>query len=167
MTLHVSFEQFSETAKRVLGISEAYLSAAHHGTTITSVHPSHERLVTAWVAMPLNEVKKRLEKDGLKVFEGSWTHDGELSDGMSELATVHVAAVSYLSGEDQPGVWIDAFQSQPTQVQVLKGMYEEFRSTGEMPEVSFEEFVRLAKPTVVVASPPEIAGYLDAKESDC
>ena len=117
--------------------------------------------------MPEIEVKSRLEKDGFKVHEGSWTLDGEPPANVRDLAAVHFAAVSYLSAADQPGVWIDAFPSQPSQVQVMKTLYEEFRSTGEMPEVSFEEFVRIAKPNVVIVTPSEIGNYLDLKQPGC
>lgn len=167
MTLHVSLEQFTETAKRVLGHGDAYIHTSHHGTSITAVHQTLDRIVSCWTPLSVNDVRKRLEKEGVKLFDGVWAHDGEIPSGYSELASVHIAAVSYRGEGEQPGVWIDAFEAQPTQVQVLKGLYEEFKSTGEMPEVSFEEFVRLAKPNVVIASPAEIAGYLEAKEPGC
>jgi hypothetical protein len=78
-----------------------------------------------------------------------------------------VAAVSYASGTNQPGVWVDAFEGPPTTVQVLRSVYEEFRKNGEMPEVSFEEFVRIANPNVAIVTPPELAAYLQAKQNDC
>jgi hypothetical protein len=42
-------------------------------------------------------------------------------------------------------------------------MYEELRETGELSEVSFEEFVRLANANVVVVTPAQLRGYVMAK----
>jgi hypothetical protein len=47
---------------------------------------------------------------------------------------------------------------------VLKAMYDEFRATGEVDEVPFEEFVQLANATVVIVSPVEIESFLKQKE---
>lgn len=167
MTLHVTLNQFSETAKRVLGTNDAYLKSTPRGTYVTAAHPNQERMVAAWHPGPASEARATLQKKGMTVHEGAWALDGETPGEPSEREEIHIAAVSYISEDAQPGVWIDAYQTLPTQVQVLKALYEEFRETGEMPDVSFEEFVRLAKPNVVVASPPEIAGYLEAKYTEC
>ena len=66
-----------------------------------------------------------------------------------------------------PGVWVDAYSEQPSAAMALKGLYDEFRSTGEVGEISFEEFVRLALPNVVIVSPLEIEKFIESKEPDC
>lgn len=108
-----------------------------------------------------------MEKAGFKVHDGSWTLNGEAPANAHELETMHIAAVSYLSGGDQPGVWVDAFLGQPTTIQVLRAAYDEFISNGEMGEASFEEFIRLAKPNVAVVSPAELSSYLESKREGC
>ena len=45
--------------------------------------------------------------------------------------------------------------------EVVKRLYEEFRETGELAEVAFEEFMKLAVPTIVVVGPEEIQRYVE------
>lgn len=167
MLLHVTFDEFAEAAKRVVGAKEAYVRADAGGVILTAAHPTENRLVTTHGHVSVEEAKKKLTAAGLTVHEGAWTIDGESILDEMDLSNVHVVAVSYLSGTNQPGVWVDAFENQPTTVQVLRALYDEFRSTGEMPEVSFEEFVRLANPNVAIVSPSELAGFVEAKQSGC
>ncbi len=42
-------------------------------------------------------------------------------------------------------------------------MYDEFVEHGELGEVSYDEFVRLAKPTVVIVRPDELASFSEPK----
>lgn len=167
MTLHVSYDEFAETAKRVLGQSEAFVCASPRGTYLTAVHATESRMVSSLCHVSPAEAKARLTKAGMKVHDGVWTLDGEAPEGDIDYSTVHVAAVSYRTEADQPGIWVDAFSGLPTRVQVLRELYEEFRGNGEMPDVSFEEFVRLANPNVAIVSPSEIAGYLEARRENC
>jgi hypothetical protein len=72
---------------------------------------------------------------------------------------LYVGGISYRTDGESPGIWIDAYRQQPTHAHVLRSMYAELTDTGEMPSVSFEEFVRLANPTVVVSSPTELKAF--------
>jgi hypothetical protein len=49
-------------------------------------------------------------------------------------------------------------------MQVLKSLFDEFRDTGELDEISFEEFVRQANPNVVIVSPSELQSFLTQKD---
>ncbi len=167
MVLHVSFDDFSEAAKRVLGSNDAYLTAGAKGTMVTAAHAKEERLVVASSSLSMDEAKKRLKAAGMSVHAGAWALDGDPPHEQARLEEVHVAAVSYLSATKQPGVWVDAYDAKPSTVQVLKALYEEFRENGEMPEASFEEFVRIANPNVAIVTPAELEGYIEAKRPDC
>lgn len=100
----------------------------------------------------------------MQPFEGVWMFD---TDGIlqeEEQPEAFIGAVAYQSEADEPGLWVDAYPTMPTQAQVLRGLYEDFQSTGEVnDQVSFEEFVRLAKPTVVVVSPNEVRSFVGEK----
>ena len=87
---------------------------------------------------------------------------GEEGDDLTE---IYVAGVAYRTESGPPGLWMDAYAVQPTQVQVLKSMYDEMTSTGQMAEVSFEEFVRLSESNVVVAGPNDLRSFLALKEA--
>jgi hypothetical protein len=159
MTLHVPFESFAESVKRILRHRQAFVATHPRGSLCTAALPAERTVVAAVLeGVGVDEAKRRLAKDGLEVFDGSW-----LPAESAPSALPYIASVSYVSSEPTPGAWIDAFPSLPTSVQVLRVMYEEFRGTGELKEVSFEEFVRLANPTVVIASPSEIERYLQGK----
>ena len=111
------------------------------------------------------EIRAKLQKDGFEVREGEWTDSGEgASDRIGE-RQAHIAAVAYVSREKTPGLWLDAFPAQPVTGAVLRSFYDELAANGEIPEVSFEEFVRLASPNVIIVGPSEIQGFLDQKEN--
>jgi hypothetical protein len=163
MTLHVPFEAFPEAVKRILRHREAYVSEEGDHVVVTASLPA-ERVVVACVAegFTLEAAKEHLRAGGMDVREGVWHLADSPQRGAGRKAP-HVAAVSYASGEGKPGVWVDAFETPPTKVQVLRAMFEEFRNTGELPEVSFEEFVRIAVPTVTLVTPTELARYVADK----
>lgn len=165
MTLQVPFESFPAVLERVLGIRHVFLTAHSSGTLVTAAEPGRTALVASVAPLPVPEARKFLEEAGLEVFDGAWSGvDG--TNLACENAEAYVASIAYQSTEGRPGVWVDAFPSLPTQVQVLRAMYDEFRETGELSDVSFEEFVRLANPTVVILSPSDLRSFLGQKAGE-
>jgi hypothetical protein len=164
MTLQVSFDQFAETVKRLLNQEEAYVSPHPAGTLVTSAKPEKGIVVAAITPLNPDMVSASLKDLGITVFHGTWlTSEEMLSTEPIQSTASFIAAVSYRSTSDKAGVWVDAYPSLPTQVTVLKAMYEEFRQTGEVDDVPFEEFVQLANPNVVIVSPAEIESFLRQK----
>ena len=103
-----------------------------------------------------------LIESGLEVFEGEWSEDR--TEASEEEPALYVAAIAYRSKERAPGLWVDAFESPPIQGQVLKALYDEFLENGEIQDVSFEEFVRISEPTVVIVSPEDLSAFARSKE---
>ena len=167
MTLHVPFDEFPDTVKRLLGHSEAYLEMRARGVVATAVHSSEERMVATSTPLTFTDARKALEKHGMTIYKGRWSLEVEPDMEPIDLQRAYIGAVAYESGEDRPGIWVDVFSELPTQVLVLRALYEEFRSTGELTDVSFEEFVRLGKPNVAIVSPAEIAKFIEQKEPGC
>lgn len=167
MTLHVPFDEYPETVKRLLDHSETYLELRSKGVIATAVHPKSDRLVVSATHLTLTDARKVLEGRGMTVHLGRWSLEVEPELEPLELRNAYIGAVAYVSSEERPGVWVDVFPEMPTQVLVLRALYEEFRTTGELADVSFEEFVRLGKPNVAIVSPAEIATFLEAKEPGC
>ena len=58
---------------------------------------------------------------------------------------------------------MDVFPLEPTPAEVLKKIYKEFKESGELRELGFEDFVQLAHPNIVILTPEQVQGYL--KES--
>ena len=164
VVLQVPFEQFVSTVERVLeGVREAYV-IKHFKHSLITASKGGETVVASMVELKPDEVKKHLKAEGFQAFEGRWTDDVALEHESDVLSDVFIAGVAYKTEGGPPGLWIDAYTAQPTQVQVLKTMYEEFLKTGEMQEVSFEEFVRISEANVVIASPSDLRSFLAQKE---
>ena len=164
MTLRVPFEQFSETVRRVVGGKEAFLFPTDSGCVCTAFDVAKRVRVLSKEPGPPNAAKEKLEKSGMVVRSGYWAEGDE--DVPEPTAPVpYIASVSYQAGNHQSGIWVDAYESLPTVAQVLRALFDEFSETGELGEVSFEEFVRLARPNVVIVTPSELASYLSAKEA--
>jgi len=164
MVLHVAFEDFADTVKRVVGDSSEAYAASENGVTILTASAAGEGTVVASVTKSsVEEAKVELQKAGLRVFEGRWTDDLMLEKESVVLTDVFVSGVSYKTEAGAPGIWVDAYPVQPSKVQVLKAMYEEMLQTGEMANVPFEEFVRLSDANVVIVSPQELRTFVSQK----
>lgn len=160
LTLTVPLESFAAAVRRHAPGSPVYVARFGRGVRATAALPSGPRVV-ANGTMAVDEATHVLAADGLEVLPGQWT--SEVDDAFSGAHEAYVAAVAYQSTEDMPGLWVDAFPEVPTTVHVLRTMYEELSQTGEMSDVSFEEFLRLANANVVILSPREIEGFVAAK----
>ncbi len=164
MTLQVTFDRFAETVKRMLNHEEAYVSPHAAGSLVTSAKPDRAVVVASVSPNAPEVVTSMLLEQGLVVYPGTWlTPEEVLADSAQQTATF-IAAVSYKSSSDKAGVWVDAYPSLPTQVTVLKTMFDEFRDTGELEDIPFEEFVQLANPNVVIVTSAEIESFLKQKE---
>jgi hypothetical protein len=166
MTLNVPFDQFAKTALRMTQAKDVFVSGHGSGSLVTAADPEKSLLVISYTDLVVAVAKDRLSKAGLDPHDGIWKLTDEVVTEEMASAHVYIAAVAYKSGETMPGVWVDAHATLPTQIQVLRAMFDEFRQTGELPDVSFEEFVRLSEPNVVIVAPNELQSFLD-KKSDC
>lgn len=165
MILHVEFDQFAPTVERLLHAKEAYIR--HHGgtTVVSAAQPDKHAVVASSVRETVEHVRSRLEKEGFEVHEGEWTDAGESPADRLGDRQCYIAAVSYVSREKMPGLWLDAYPAEPVTGSVLRAFYDELEGNGEIAEVSFEEFIRLANPNVVIIGPSEIQSYLNDKEN--
>jgi hypothetical protein len=165
MILHVEFDQFLPTVKRMLDSKDIYLRL-HGGTAVlTAASPAKPIVVASAVNGELGQIRQRVENEGFTVYDGEWTDAGEgASDRLGD-RQAYIAAVAYQSRERVPGLWLDAYPTAPAQGVVLRAFYDELLQNGEIPEVSFEEFIRLANPNIVIIGPSEIQSYLADKDT--
>jgi len=162
MILQVPFEHLAETLKRVLKHKDVFVTARGPSTIVTAASDDRLTMVLSLASSNVLDTRALLEKDGLEVYDGGWHTEG-LLDIEVDTATPHVAAVAYLSQDSAPGLWVDAYESLPTQMAVLRALYDEFRETGQIGDVAFEEFVRLAQPTVVITTPDELHSFVSER----
>lgn len=160
MILTVPYSEFLETAKR-FDIGEVFVEPAEKGVVLTGLLPNRDHVLRAWTEEDRTAVERELTPLGFLVLTGEWTRDAVSPD--HTLDRCWVAAVAYVSDKKMPGIWVDAFDAEPTPAQVLKAVYDEFLATGELNEVSMEEFVRLAEPNVVIVTPSSLKSFLEAK----
>ncbi len=169
MTLQVPYESFSAARERTCPDAEVFVSVQSGWTLVCCADPKSDTLVASATRRGVGKVKEDLAALGLEVLDGSWFGDGAIHFP-DESADCFVAAVSYATSAG-PGVWLDAYAHMPTQVQVLRSMYDELCETGELEGTDFDTFIRLANPNVAIVSPREIEGYLERNatrdRSDC
>jgi len=159
MTLQVPFRNFISAVSRHLERPLVYLHRDGATTTISAADPGRGVVVTATTDEAPNKIKERLDHEGFSVADGLWT-EGQMSTREEEGAETYIGAVAYRTRDESPGLWVEAFPSEPTPAVVLQAIYAEFETHGEMGQVSFEEFLRLAKPTVVIVSPEQVANFV-------
>lgn len=165
MTLHVELDSFAEETKRHTGGQLAYISRLENKTHVTSANPTTGIVVSASTKLSLEETRKTLADQGMQVSHGAWESTvSRASDSLGELP--FIAAIAYKSSEEMPGIWVDAFEDQPSPATALKAIYDEFRETGEVGDISFEEFVRLANPNIAILHPADIERFLE-KSGEC
>lgn len=160
MTLEVPFEGFVEAVRKLVGNLPVFATPENGGTRLSAADPTKGIRVVAYSPKDPGPVTEALAKDGLRVVEGRWIPD----DAPAAAGDVHIAAIAYRTGGSQPGLWVDAFPEMPAAMQAIRTMYDEFRKSGEVADVSFEEFTRLAEPTVVILGPSEVRGFAAAKD---
>lgn len=163
VVLSVPYGEFADAAKR-LGISEAFLESELGTITLTACIAGPGHVLRTTLRADADKVQSELGPLGIAVYPGKWSAGDELVDGPQ--STLWVAAVAYVSDKKAPGVWVDAYDAEPTPAQVLKAIYDEFRSSGELNEVSMEEFVRLAEPNVVIVPPTALNSFAEAKRAE-
>lgn len=162
MILRVSFDTFAREARGRLGTDCAYLTQTSDCVLATAGDPMIDLTVASFTLFTIQQARIELEAQGLKVSDGCWALRPEELPVAND-QTAYISAVSYRTRETKPGIWVDAYPQEPSPAEVLRRMYDEFRETGELGEVPFEEFMKLASPNVVVISPNEVRRYLAMK----
>ena len=163
MVLTVPFDQFPAAAKVAHG-KDVFLSSQGSRVLVTLADISKNLIVVSTSDLPLEEAEAKLGAAGFNVSEGRWSDPSLAIEASVPASDAYVAAVAYQSRDSMPGLWMDAYPTQPTPQIVLRALYDEFKSNDEIGNASYEEFLKLAKPNVVILPPGEIATFLRQKE---
>ncbi len=158
MTLSVAYDKFADTLKKMGMSKEAFIAETDGRIIVAAYSAERQCFVSCESTKSKAETLSDLEKSGFTVIECRWDA-GTPAEPSDDATPQFVAAVAYKAKGQQVGVWVDAFPYQPTQAQVLHAIYDEFKMHGEVGELGFEAFVRLANPTVAVISSPELSGF--------
>lgn len=162
MLLRVELNDFADAVDRFVGRRLAVIAKRADAVVATAAAPEKHTVVAASSSKPMNEVEDYLKQAGFELARGEWRDGDALLLGIESDSDAYVAAVAYKSREEMPGLWMDAFPHEPTTGEVLKALYDDFAATGDLEDVPFEEFVRVAHPNVVVLSPDDVAKFLRA-----
>jgi hypothetical protein len=162
MTLQVPFSEFAASADRLAKGKEIYLCRQSGRTLLTAAH--NELVLVATTHRSMEDVRRLLTASKATVLEGRWAFDGELFDELEAESRAYVGAVAYATPEGRPGLWVDAFENAPTDLQVLQAMFAEMTTNGEV-EMNFETFIKVANASVAVVGPDELSHYVQQKRT--
>lgn len=161
MVLRVEPAEFKKVVREQLGEVTVFLAELGSKLVLSAGKPERNLQIFALVPQRGEELASWLKAEGITTHPGGWV---EVEKAVSEdLANTYVAAVAYKSRESSPGVWVDAFPNKPTSAEVLRMFHGELVAGAESPDIGFDEFCRMADPTVVIVSPAEIRGFRDEK----
>lgn len=161
LRLTVDFADFPDSVRTLLGHSQAWVASHGSGSLVSSGDPTRQTIIEAVAMVRPEQAREVLEAATMLVKWGRWSLSGDPSEAAG--TPFFVAAVSYRSREEHSGVWVNAYQNEPTPQQVLRNLFDEFVDNGEVDddEVTFDAFVRAAKPHVVIVRPEELASFLE------
>lgn len=163
MRLHVPFANFADAVQRELMVKTVYVQPIGNQVLVTAASVTSRAVIHTQTTLSIGKVKASLNKLGFEVFDGAW-RDEETAMALEDSPpTFSIVAIGYKSADNMPGVWVDAFESEPSQMEALKALFEEFRASGELTDIPFEDFLRLANPNVVIVAGADLAKFLAAK----
>lgn len=159
MRLRVPASDFATTCTRHQAV-HVYAHSAGGRTVFSGITPMGLS-IWAWETGMGETVRADCLSAGLKVDTGELLEPGE----REAIPPYWVAAVAYSSATDIPGLWVDSSIIQPSTAEVTERLFKELEQDGELRGLTYEEFLRIAKPNVVVVSPEEVARYADPGSS--
>ncbi len=159
MTLRVPFDGFVEAVRRNLSTHDAYVHTDKARVVVSAGQGDKKMVVIASAHMTIEEARAKLHEGGLHVFDGLWS----IGDDFELMDMPFLGAVSYRANKERTGVWLEAYPEEPTETRVLQDLYEEFKESGELDEITFDQFEAGAQATVVVLNPDQIETFLTSK----
>ncbi len=153
MVLTVPFEEFAAAAERLSLPKHAYLSRFGPVCRVTCGDPDRDLMLRTDASNTVAETRRKLERSGFNCSEGLWSSEDE-AEAMPS-ASYWIAAVAYKGADGKPGLWVDALPHRPLTGDILRVMYDEFKSQGELDGIDLDEFMRHLEPNVVILDPSE------------
>jgi hypothetical protein len=159
MTLRVPFDGFVEAVRRNLATHDAYVHSDNARTIVSAGQGDKLMVVISSTQLPVEEVKTKLHGGGLHVFDGLWS----IGDDLELLEMPFLGAVSYRANKERTGIWLEAYPEEPSETRVLQDLFEEFKESGEIGDINFDQFEAASQASVIVLSPDQIETFLTAK----
>lgn len=155
MVLEVSFEDFLAEHTSLLPSAPVYVAPTRSGCQVTAADPKINFILYARTSKLEPAVAKTLTSAGKQVRKGAWIGEEALAIH-GNMFDCHVAGVAYRSEGAQPGLWMEAFDNEPTSFDVLKRFYDEFKQGGFVGNLEMDAFCEAAEATVVILKPETI-----------
>ena len=165
MTLRVDYVDFADSVVRLTGKREAYWRAIGDHIRLSAADPKSQTIIRSATSVDLATVKNALTAENFLLLPGEWTDESDVAVDVVESVVGAVAAVSYETTGHHPGLWMDAYPTVPTELEVLEAMYEELTHNGEIPAVTFDRFTSDLNGHVVILTNQQIRNYIGAKLS--
>jgi len=155
MVLKIELNRFAAEVRARTGQNVAYVSKVDGRTLATA--GTENLTIVAQSNKTLDEVQTMLGEAGLELHRGQWGLT--LDDVRLDDEPLYVYAVAYRSEESRPGLWVDAGRLALSPSEVIERMFEEMRTTGELGEVTYEDFVNVLGANVVVLTPDQLERF--------
>lgn len=158
MVLEVSFEDFAQelVARDLERI--AYMAPTRSGSQLTAGNPATELILYCRTSLEEAKIESELATLGIEIRRGAWIGEEAIAIH-NNFFDCHVVGVAYRSESRNPGLWMEAFDNEPTQLDVLRQFHREFQLAGYGAEMEMDAFLRAVEPTVVILSPDTIRSY--------
>ncbi len=158
MILQVPWNQFFDEVKAKVGPSAKIYLVYKDGQTIaTASEPRLSFVIRSRTSKSNADILSEITQANLTTATGEWMTNGD----STESSEVCLAAVAYVSKDETPGLWVEAFPFTPDVSDVLRRMIAEFESEGALRNITSEEFRAMAKPNVVILTQPEIKALVE------
>lgn len=161
MVLQVEFSSLGEEAKKHHIKPFVYLSHSGSRCIATLADPTLRLVIQGESQLGLEEARKELGDQGLNVSEGRWVPD-PLAGELQIQESIWVAAVSYRSTEEKPGLWVHAYRGEPSVGDVIKLFHVEMSHEAGLVNVALEDFLAAAEPNVVVIGPDQMEAFANS-----
>lgn len=157
MVLRVSAEEFVHEVQTRLKDKKVYVQPSGRHCLASAADPESGLMIEAKFRTSAAKTTEALTGLGLVVKAGLWS----TAEGDDIEVTPYLVAIAYRSEESTPGLWLDADLHEISSAEALKRMYDELRENGEIKAVSFDEFVRVIHPNVMIIPPHQILAWAD------
>ncbi|MEZ5162910.1 MAG: hypothetical protein R2688_03985 [Fimbriimonadaceae bacterium] len=162
MILHVDWDSFTDEVRERFPSGVTVYLRRFAGTTQASVgDPASNMVMLTSAPLPLNAVEGILSSVGFKTSRGHWSTESDIAED----GETWIGAVAYQSDEDRPGLWVDAFDHNPTKSEVLDALLDEFTDDGLIQNIDRTAFQDSARPNVIIVEPDELQGMLIRKRN--
>ena len=145
--------------RRNLSTHDVYVHTDNARIIVSAGQGDKKLVVISSTNLPIEDVRSQLHGDGYHVYDGLWS----IGDDLELLEMPYIGAVSYRANREKTAIWIEAYPDKPTDAKVLVDLFDEFKASGEIGDITFDQFEASAQASVLIMSPSQIENLFTTK----